>query len=86
MVGNNTKMKRMMEMLLELILETMNMATATSPEVELKMEDLNMSRDYLGPYGLKSEDKKRVNLLQDKAEAGEQTLTIDELHWRKIRK
>jgi hypothetical protein len=44
-----------------------------------KREDANTSREYMGPYGTKLEDKKGEYLSQIKEEAGEQALMIDEL-------
>jgi hypothetical protein len=54
-------------------------------EVETKREDTNTSRDYMGPYESKLEDKKGEYLSQIKEEVGEQALTIDELCRRKIK-
>jgi hypothetical protein len=61
----------MMEMSLGLILEVTEVAIATSSEVETKREDTNKSRDYMGPYGSKLEDKKGEHLSQNKEEASE---------------
>jgi hypothetical protein len=77
--GTKLEWKDTTETLLGLILETTEVATATSPEVEKKRKDANSSRDYMGSYGLKLEDKKGEHLLQIKDEVGEQTPTIDKL-------
>jgi hypothetical protein len=74
-----------METLLGLILEATEVAIATSSEVEMKREDANMSREYMGPYGTKLEDKKGEYLSQIKEEVGEQAPTIDKLCRRKIK-
>jgi hypothetical protein len=83
--GTRLERKETMETSLGLILEAMDMAIATSSEVETKKEDTNTSRDYMGPYGSKLEDKKGVYLSQIKEEVGEQAPTIDELRRRKIK-
>jgi hypothetical protein len=83
--GTRLEQKEMTETLLGLILEAMDVAIAMSSEVEMKREDANMSRDYMGPYGSKLEDKKGEYLSQIKEEVGEQAPTIDELHQRKIK-
>jgi hypothetical protein len=49
-LGTTLEQKRVMKTLLGLILETMDRAIPMSPEVKLKMEDVNMSRDYLGSW------------------------------------
>jgi hypothetical protein len=67
--GTTLEQKRTMEMSLELILEMMDRAIATSPEVELKMKDVNTSRNYLGLYGTKSENRKGIDLLQRKTQS-----------------
>jgi hypothetical protein len=79
-LGTRLERKETMETSLGLILEAMDMAIATSSEVETKKEDTNTSRDYIGPYGSKLKDKKGEYLSQIKEEVGEQALMIDELH------
>jgi hypothetical protein len=77
--GTRLEWKETTEMSLGLILEVTDMAIATSSEVETKKEDANTSRDYMGPYGSKLEEKKGVYLSQIKEEVGEQAPMIDEL-------
>jgi hypothetical protein len=77
--GTRLEWKETMEMLLGLILEATDMAIAISSEVETKREDANTSREYMGSYGFKLEDKKGEYLSQIKEEVGEQALTIDKL-------
>jgi hypothetical protein len=77
--GTRLEWKETTETSLGLILEVMDVAIATSSEVETKKEDTNMSRDYMGLYGSKLEEKKEVYPSQIKEEVGEQALTIDEL-------
>jgi hypothetical protein len=83
--GTRLEWKETTEMSLGLILEATDVAIATSSEVETKKEDANTSRDYMGPYGSKLEEKKGVYLSQIKEEVGEQALTIHELRRRKIK-
>jgi hypothetical protein len=78
--GMRLEQKEMTETLLGLILEVTDVAIATSSEVETKKKDANMSRDYMGPYGSKLEEKKGEYLSQIKEEISEQALTINELH------
>jgi hypothetical protein len=77
--GTRLEQKEIMETLLGLILEVMDVAIATSSEVEMKRKDTNMPREYMGPYGSKLEDKKGEYLSQIKEEVSEQALTIDKL-------
>jgi hypothetical protein len=77
--GTRLEQKETMEMLLGLILEVTDMAIAMSSEVETKKEDANTSRDYMGPYGSKLEDKKGEYLSQIKEKVGEQAPMIDKL-------
>jgi hypothetical protein len=77
--GTRLERKEMMEMSLGLILEATEVAIATSSEVETKREDANTSREYMGPYGSKLEDKKGEYLLQIKEEVSEQAPMIDKL-------
>jgi hypothetical protein len=83
--GTRLEWKEMTETSLGLILEVTDVAIAMSSEVETKKEDTSTSRDYMGPYGSKLEDKKGVYLSQIKEEVGEQAPTIDELRRRKIK-
>jgi hypothetical protein len=83
--GTRLERKETTEMSLGLILEVTDMATATSSEVEMKREDANMSRECMGPYGTKLEDKKGEYLSQIKEEVSEQALMIDKLRRRKIK-
>jgi hypothetical protein len=78
-LGTRLEWKETTEMSLGLILEAMDVAIATSSDVETKREDTNTSREYMGPYGSKLEDKKGEYLSQIKEEVGEQALMIDEL-------
>jgi hypothetical protein len=84
-LGTRLEWKETTETSLGLILEVTDVAIATSSEVETKKEDANTSRDYMGLYGSKLEDKKGVYLSQIKEEVGEQAPTIDELRRRKIK-
>jgi hypothetical protein len=84
-LGMRLEWKEIMETSLGLILEATDVAIATSSEVEIKKEDANTSRDYMGPYRSKLEDKKGEYLSQIKEEVGEQAPTIDKLCRRKIK-